>query len=253
MKIIKHIPNSITSLNLFSGCVGLYFVMLGRLEYASMMIFLAAVFDFFDGFAARLLHVKSDIGKELDSLADVVSFGVLPGFILFSMMNSSNVECLGNCHGTKLLPFIAFFIPVFSALRLAKFNLDTRQTSSFIGLPTPANAILIASFPLIALQESSLVPFNHLALAGLLYNPYLLAGYSIIFSYLLVSPIPLFALKFDSYGFKKNQYRYIFLLSSLLLLICFGLSGIPLVIAFYLLFSIIEQVYIKRNIRNGNV
>ncbi|MEI8203739.1 MAG: CDP-diacylglycerol--serine O-phosphatidyltransferase [Bacteroidota bacterium] len=247
MKILKHIPNSITSLNLFAGCVGLYFVMLGRLEYASMMIFLAAVFDFFDGFAARLLHVKSDIGKELDSLADVVSFGVLPGFIVFSIINSSQAECLLNCNGIRLLPFVAFLIPVFSALRLAIFNLDTRQTTSFIGLPTPANAILVASFPLIALQQSSLVPFNHEALAHFIYNPWLLAAFSLLFSYLLVSPLPLFSLKFQSYAFKNNQYRYIFLLSSLILIICLGYSGMPLVIAFYLLFSVIEQVYIKRS------
>ena len=141
MKIYKHIPNTITMLNLVSGCIGISIALTGRLYEASYFIGIAALFDFLDGFTARLLNVRSEIGKQLDSLADVVSFGLLPGMIIFMMMmNSANLPDSGFLNQNPL-PFLAFLIPVFSALRLAKFNLDTRQSNSFLGLPTPATAI----------------------------------------------------------------------------------------------------------------
>ena len=147
MRIKNHIPNAITLLNLLSGIFSIYFGMEGNLLFSAYCIFIAAVFDFFDGFAARLLHAKSDIGEQLDSLADVVSFGVAPGFIMFHMIKLS----LGLDFESSL-PFFGFIIPLFSALRLAKFNVDENQTDSFIGIPTPAVALLIASFPLIILN-----------------------------------------------------------------------------------------------------
>ncbi len=247
MKILKHIPNAITSMNLFSGCIGLYFAMLGKLDLAALMIFLAAVFDFFDGFAARLLHVKSEIGKQLDSLADVVSFGVLPGFIVFFMIQRGQNMCSWNCGNVHLLPFVAFLIPVFSALRLAKFNIDTRQTSSFIGLPTPALAIMVASFPLIAIQTSSFIPINLDCISQIIFHPYFLIAFSLIFSYLLVSPLPLFALKFHSYGFNENRIKYIFLILSITLIVCLKFIGIPMVVFLYLLISILEQISKKKS------
>ncbi|OZA56958.1 MAG: CDP-diacylglycerol--serine O-phosphatidyltransferase, partial [Sphingobacteriales bacterium 39-40-5] len=140
----KHIPNSVTCLNLFSGCLGIVFAFQGNLIWASYAIVIAAVFDFFDGMLARLLKAYSDIGKELDSLADMVSFGVLPSVIIYQLFAlSPQID-----FGADWLSFSAFIIAVFSALRLAKFNIDTRQSENFIGLPTPANALLIASFPL---------------------------------------------------------------------------------------------------------
>ena len=151
MNIKKHIPNAITSLNLVSGCIAIILTFNFDLKYAAYFILLAAVFDFFDGMAARWLHVKSAIGKELDSLADIVSFGVAPGLIVFQLCAVSN-DIVLFAGEINLVPFIALLIPVFSALRLAKFNLDTRQTESFIGLPVPANALMIASLPLILNQ-----------------------------------------------------------------------------------------------------
>jgi len=144
LKIKEQIPNAITLLNLLTGCIAIVFGFEDQLVIASCLIGLAAVFDFFDGFAARLLKVSSPIGKELDSLADVVSFGIVPGVILYRLL-SGNIDCpVINIAGKNIVPFIAFLIPLFSAIRLAKFNTDERQTDSFIGLPTPANAILIA-------------------------------------------------------------------------------------------------------------
>ena len=212
----KHIPNFITTLNLFSGCVAVYFAFQGNYEVAFYAILLSAVFDFFDGFAARLLHAYSPMGKELDSLADVVSFGVAPGAIIFALLSQTNVN--------EYLPYFGFIIPVFSALRLAKFNIDERQTTSFIGLPVPANAIFFAG--LVFAYTDVLVE-----------NAWLLIVLSIIFSLLLVSELPMFSLKFKNFGWNNNQIQYLFLAGCVIILGIFMLNAFAFLIAWYILLS----------------
>lgn len=197
---------------------------------AAYLTGIAAVLDFFDGFVARWLKAYSAIGKELDSLADCVTFGVLPGMIIFSLMRKS---MSGDGYGLiefVVLPYMAFIISVFSALRLAKFNVDTRQTTSFIGVPTPANAMLIASFPLILDQ--------YLPSAGIILNLYFLIGLTLIMSYLLVAEIPLFALKFKNYSFAANKTQYIFLFLSLVLIFALQFIAIPFIILLYIVLSL---------------
>jgi CDP-diacylglycerol---serine O-phosphatidyltransferase len=228
--IKKHIPNALTSLNLACGMAGILFVLDGNLEYGAYFIFLAAVFDFLDGFVARILKVNSEIGKQLDSLADMVTFGVLPAFILFSMIESSSAH--------PYLPYTAFLVGIFSALRLAKFNIDTRQLDRFIGVPTPANALLISTLPFLA-EKSEFF-------GGLLSNPYFLVGIGLVMSFLLVAELPLIALKFKEYSFRKNIFRYLVLVFSLISLIIFGIAGIPFAIIMYIALSFIEAL-ITRN------
>lgn len=225
MNIKKHIPNALTSGNLLSGCIGIVAVFEGDLVLATYMIWLAAIFDFFDGFAARMLKVSSPIGGELDSLADLVTFGVLPSLMIFKMLQLSG---LGGW-----LPYLAFVIAVFSALRLAKFNVDTRQTTSFIGLPTPANALFIGSLPLI-------IEYSQLPL-GFITEPWFLLGCTFILSFLLVAELPLFALKFKSFGWAENKVKYVFLIISVVLIIFFKFVAIPLIIVLYVLLSLFNR------------
>jgi CDP-diacylglycerol--serine O-phosphatidyltransferase len=230
----KHIPNFITSLNLVCGCIGIGFLFKNNIPYAAWAIVFAALFDFLDGMFARLLHVKSEIGKELDSLADMVSFGVLPGFIMYSMLD----QCVGDAEGWKaFIPFIAFLIPVFSALRLAKFNIDKRQTDKFIGLPTPANAIFIASIPFILYYDPEKVPAISIVLA----NPGFLIVLTFILAFLLVAPLPLFALKFKDFSWSKNSVKYIFIILSLILLIFLSFVAIPIILPLYIFLSLISN------------
>jgi len=220
----KHIPNFITCLNLFSGCVGVYLAFRGNFQGAFTAVIVSAVFDFFDGFAARMLKAYSPMGKELDSLADMVSFGVLPGAMVFSLLSKTEMN--------EWLPYLAFIIPVFSGLRLAKFNIDERQTSSFIGLPTPANAIfwggLILSF------ESFLSSYTWLLIILIL-----------LFSYLLVAEIPMFSLKFKNYAWNSNQTQYLFLIGCAVILAVFQLSAFPILIGWYIALSIGLSVFHK--------
>lgn len=229
----KHIPNFITLLNLLSGCIAIAAAFEGNLILASWLVGLAAIFDFLDGMAARLLHVKSAIGKELDSLADMVSFGLLPGVMVFQLLNL-NPELQ-----SIYIPYIAFLIPIFSALRLAKFNTDTRQEEMFYGLPTPANAILIASFPLILDQNMFVFGLDFGFINSILINQWFLVSLSILLSWLLVAEIPLMSLKFKSLSWVDNRARYILLLLSLILLIIFQFAGIPIIITLYILISLI--------------
>jgi len=227
-RVKKHLPNAITCANLFSGCVGIVFAFQQNLIVAAYALFLAAIFDFFDGFASRVLQSFSGIGKDLDSLADMVSFGVLPSVILYELfLRAPQVEHIGS-----YLNFIAFLIPVFSALRLAKFNTDTRQAEIFIGLPTPANAILIASFPLLIVQYPNLSVY--------ILNPYVLSVFVLVMCALLVAEIPLMSLKFKNRDFNKNIYRYLLLLFSAILILFFKFAAVPVVIFIYLLLSIIQ-------------
>jgi len=216
--IKKHIPNFITSLNLYAGCLAIYYGFRGDYELVLLFVLLAAVFDFADGLAARLLHAYSPMGKELDSLADVVSFGVAPGILVLSMLTQSNLP--------YWVAFSGFIIPVFSALRLAKFNIDERQTSSFIGLPTPANALFWVGMG---------YSFSEVLIA----NPWYILAFTFIFSGLLVSELPMFSLKFKSLKWKDNQVQYIFLMVSILLIALFQANALALIIGWYILFSIL--------------
>ncbi|RYZ96380.1 MAG: CDP-diacylglycerol--serine O-phosphatidyltransferase [Sphingobacteriaceae bacterium] len=227
-RVKKHLPNFITCANLFSGCIGIVFTFTDNLVFASYAIFLAAIFDFFDGLASRVLQSYSGIGKDLDSLADLVSFGVLPSFILYELyQRSPQINHIGI-----YLSFVAILIAVFSALRLAKFNTDIRQTDSFIGLPTPANALVVASFPLILQQ--------HPEFSKYILNPYGLTVFVIVMCTLLVAELPLMSLKFKNRDFNKNIYRYLLLLLSAILILFFKFAAVPVVIIFYITLSLIQ-------------
>ena len=225
--ITRHIPNALTCMNLFSGCIACVMAFHANFEMAMLFIVIGAVLDFFDGLAARLLHAYSNIGKDLDSLADDVSFGVAPALIVFSLFKEINypdyLSFLANW-----LPYAAFLIAIFSALRLAKFNNDTRQTTSFIGLPVPANALFWAS--LVAGCE---------AIAS--YHPLLTLALVCLFSWLLVSEIPMFSLKFKNLSWKDNKIAFIFVIISAILLITLKIAGFAAVIVWYILLSILTQ------------
>jgi CDP-diacylglycerol--serine O-phosphatidyltransferase len=261
---IKNIPNGLTSLNLISGCIAIALAFHGMLSYAGYFILAAAVFDFFDGMVARSLKVHSPIGKELDSLADVVSFGVAPSIILLQLMakslmpqqdvfigffesfSSSEMDPLTKIFMYRNVVEFGFWtyfflatpllIAVFSAVRLAKFNIDTRQTTSFIGLPTPANAIFILSLGFIS--ETVKNP----TVQGIIIHPMTLFFVSAIFSYLLVCEMPMFAIKFKNFGIKDNALKYGFIVVSLILLAIFKLYALPIVILLYILVSFVVWV-----------
>lgn len=237
ISVIKHIPNTITSGNLFCGCLSIVATFDGNPTLAAGYIILAAILDFFDGFAARLLKVHGELGKQLDSLADVVSFGVAPGFIFYKHSQEHLVFEYG------FLQFLPFLLIIFSAVRLAKFNIDPRQSDSFIGVPTPANALLICSIPLV--MEHG--PF----LAQTIYTSFLfLTIYPLLFSYLLVAELPLFALKFKHFGFKDNEIRWIFILACILLVSLFQYFGIGLSIILYVLLSLLIHLRKKYEIQS---
>jgi len=245
MNIKKHIPNTITCLNLLFGCFSIVYALKGNLIFASYFIGVAAIFDFLDGLAARILKTYSAIGKELDSLADVVSFGVAPGIIVFQLLKFSNdLPVLIIVGKTNIIPFIAFLIPILSAVRLAKFNLDTRQTESFIGLPVPANALFFASFPLIIRQFQEMCSCMQVYV-DFFTNAYLYIGLTVVFSLLLVSHIPLFSLKIKNFRLKDNAYQYILLICSLALFIIFKFTAIPIIIILYIVLSIIQNTLKK--------
>lgn len=225
----KHIPNTITCLNLFSGCVGLVYAFQGELIYAGYAILISAVLDFFDGMLARLLNAYSEIGKELDSLADVVSFGVLPSAMVYELLKQLSPE-------GSYLPYTAFLIAIFSALRLAKFNIDPRQTENFIGLPTPANALFMMSLPYFIAFE---------AFSGFVKHPATLVGITIVMSLLLVAELPLFSLKFKSLGWSANFYRYLLIAVALILILLLKFAAIPFIIIFYLILSSIQNLQSK--------
>ena len=261
--IKKHIPNAITCCNLLCGCLAIIQAFEGHLVMASYLVILAAIFDFFDGFAARLLKVSSAIGKDLDSLADMVTFGVVPGILMFQLLRNAVISISGtddfyyrieqsteqtatfalfdfdSYTAYHTVPYIALIIPVFSAIRLAKFNNDTRQSESFIGLPTPANGLFIISLILV-------FKFNNRLCNSFLSNTYFLCSLCVILSILLIVEIPLFALKFKNFKWTGNEIRFVFLGLSVLLLVAFQFLGIMLIILLYLLMSVIHN-RIKKN------
>ena len=233
----KHIPNTMTCCNLISGCIATYWAFMGVAYLALLFIVIGAVFDFFDGMVARLLHVSSPIGKELDSLADDITFGFAPSAIIFSYL------CTFHIH-LPFIPFLAFIMAAFSALRLAKFNLDERQALGFIGLPTPANALFWGSL-IVGLQDWSADSSLFTLHSSLL--PYLILVGTFISCWLLIAEIPMFALKFKTWGWKGNEIKYIFILSCIPLLLFLGISGLAAIIAWYVILSVITTKKIKTN------
>ena len=222
--MLKHIPNLLTISNLICGCIALYFTFHNNLVFAACLIGLAAVFDFMDGAAARLLKVSSPMGKELDSLADMVSFGVVPGSVVFHLLETSTLSTYS---------FVALAIPAFSAYRLAKFNVDERQNENFIGLPTPANCLVFVSFPLIStFQGESMI-------ASVIEMPEVLISLTVLLSLALVSEIPLFSLKFKNLKFADNKLRFFFIGISILSLAFMQFSAIPLIVLLYFVLSVV--------------
>ncbi len=243
----KQIPNLITVLNLLCGCLAILFVVSGDLVISSFLVIAGMFFDFFDGLVARLLHVQSKLGVQLDSLADMVSFGVVPGLMMFQLLNKSLMpqelrtgfeatETLkGFEPGMSFIPFIGMLIIIASAYRLAKFNIDTRQSDNFIGLPTPANTLLIISLPLIFQYQYS--PF----LEQVIFNHWFLIALTIVSSLLLNAEIKLFSLKFKSWDFNANQVRYIFLALSIAAIIAMKFIAIPFIITIYIVVSLLRK------------
>jgi CDP-diacylglycerol--serine O-phosphatidyltransferase len=240
--MIKHIPNFITLLNLFSGCIALVYALDGSLITSSVFIGIAAVFDFLDGMAARLFKVTSNIGKDLDSLADVVSFGVVPGAILFMLLSDSMASFVTSETAIMIIPFTGFIIPLFSALRLAKFNSDKRQQDAFYGLPTPANALFIAAIPFILQQEYTLLGPGLMILKRGLLNPVSLMALVIILSWLLIADFRLLSLKFKSFAWHDNQARFVFLIISLILILFLYFSAAPFILLMYIIISATMKV-----------
>lgn len=272
--IVKQIPNLLTLSNLLCGCLAIKFAFEWNLVMSAYLVGLAAIFDFLDGFAARLLKVSGEMGKQLDSLADMVSFGLVPGIMAFQLLKISLFTDVvyheGDVyHIIDSLAYLAFMIPIFSAYRLAKFNIDTRQTDQFIGLPTPANAIFFSSLILIffdgndmnivgnslfnketydyEIQAYIFEFLNNLNFVqAWIITPNLLAGMVIFASILLVVELPLFALKFKNFGWSDNKVRYVFLTISLSLLIIFQLMAIPFIVILYVLLSIVNNLIFKQ-------
>lgn len=235
----KHFPNTLTCCNLISGCIATYFAFQANYETAFLFIIIGAVFDFFDGFAARLLHVSSAIGKELDSLADDITFGFAPSAIVFSLLKESIAACSTDgvavcCPVAEYLPFVAFLMAAFSGLRLAKFNIDERQTTTFIGLPTPANALFWASLSVAIKNSGDILSTSWIA-------PTMVVG-MLVSSWLLVCEVPMFALKFKSFALKDNVVRYGFVAMSAFLLLALGWVGFSAIIVLYVLTSIANNV-----------
>jgi CDP-diacylglycerol--serine O-phosphatidyltransferase len=241
--MIKQIPNIITSLNLLCGCVAIMFAVSGDLVSASFFAFAGIFLDFFDGLAARVLNAQSQVGLQLDSLADVVTSGVLPGIVMVQLLSealtgtSLDISTIfsDTANSTSIesyLPFIGLLIAVASGYRLAKFNVDTRQTTSFIGLPVPANTLLILSLPLIISFQAGQ------QITEVILTPWFLIIITLVSCVLLNAEIPLFGLKFKTWNFKDNAVRYLFLIASILLLVVLKFIAIPIIIFLYILVSL---------------
>ena len=245
------IPHLLTLCNLFSGCIATVFAMQNELEWAALFVFIGIFFDFFDGLVARQLQVQSELGVQLDSLADMVTSGLVPGIVMFQLFSMShtggwNAVSWQDAHFGEglpelntLLPFFGFLITLASAYRLARFNTDEDQLESFTGLPTPANALLVLSLPLILLYQGNDY------LNSIILNPWFLIAHTLLSSYLLNSNIQLFALKFKDWSFKPNALRYIFLTLSLVLLLTIKFLAIPGIVALYILSSLVDRLDVR--------
>lgn len=245
MEIKKYIPNIITLINLFCGCIALVFASQNQFEITFFFVCLGIFFDFFDGFFARLFKVSSPLGLQLDSLADMVTSGVVPGFVMFKMMLQAygesivfDINSLNNYN--VIFSFLGFAITLGACYRLANFNIDTRQTDSFIGLPTPANTLFILSLPLV-LKYSNIefITSNLTCIRVLLVISFLSA-------YIMNAEIPLFSLKVKNFSIQKNALQIFFLTTSVILLLLFKYLGVCLVIVFYVLLSVIQNFFLKK-------
>ncbi|WP_282073711.1 CDP-alcohol phosphatidyltransferase family protein [Polaribacter atrinae] len=237
MNLKKHIPNLITLGNLFCGTVATIFAVEGDFVYAGLFVVLGILFDFFDGFAARLLNVSGELGKQLDSLADMVTSGVVPGIIVYKLLIANN-SGLTDFNEQSYVPYLGLLLTLGACYRLAKFNIDTRQSDSFIGLPTPAMSLFIISLPLI--QEYSTVAFAQELIA----SNYFLIAVTLILTYLMNAELPLFSLKFKDYSFKKNIIVYSFLFASLILIYTLHFLSIPFIIILYIIISLIKKIIV---------
>lgn len=257
MKIKEQIANFFTLMNLVCGVIAIVSIINQNLSLACLLVFLGALFDFADGFIARALGISSELGKQLDSLSDVVTFGVVPGLIAYTLL----VFSLGGRNPFVVynygsfpppLTLVAVFIPAFSALRLAKFNIDTKQSKNFIGLPTPANGLLWASFGLIIAggRQVSLLgaasPEIGDSIRGALSETTFLVSAVVLLSFLLVAPINLMGLKFDKFTWQGNEMKFLLILVSAALLILLGFAAVPIILLLYILFSIIHFYILKR-------
>lgn len=243
MAFKKHVPNLITLCNLACGLIALIWAFNMNYEYAFVWVCIGIFFDFWDGFFARILKAQSPMGLQLDSLADMVTSGVVPGLIMFQMLvgiadNQQEYNLSPENYYFGLFPYVGFIITLASCYRLAKFNVDTRQTDSFIGLPTPANALFITSLAAMTTKEST-----PLLIIDLLSNPYILVGISILSAFMLNAEIPLFSLKVKYFNWENNKTQIIFLVVSVLMLFFFQYLAIPLIILFYVLLSAIMNKF----------
>ena len=259
-KIVSFIPNLFTLGNLLCGCLAIIYASNRQFDWSAYMVFLAAFLDFFDGFLARLLKVSSELGKQLDSLADMVSFGVAPGIMMFELLSINEIAMHDSylvLHDFKYINYVALLIPLFSGYRLAKFNIDTKQTNGFIGLPTPANALFFMSIGWIFIYYTTHLRYEENLYEGLehkfspfefyyLYlssNPYFLISLIVLFSFLLISPLKLIALKFKNFGWADNKIRYIFLVICAVLLVLFQFVAIPFIVILYILTSVVNNIF----------
>ena len=244
----QHIPNIITLLNLLCGSIAVIFAVNSNFELAAFFVFLGIFFDFFDGFFARKLKVQSELGLQLDSLADMVTSGLVPGIIIYKLLSLTvDMPEMTNDWGfnrfdfnISILPLLGLLITLASAYRLAKFNIDEDQQSYFKGLPTPANALLILSLPLIMEFQ------NSDAMNAIILNKWFLIGLTLLSCYLLNSSIKLFALKFKDWSFKANATRYIFIILSIVTLIVLQFAAIPIIILIYIFMSILDNLTTKQ-------
>ena len=245
MSIKKHIPNAITLLNLLAGLLALIHAFNGNYNEAFSLVCLGIFFDFWDGFFARIWKVQSPIGLQLDSLADMVTSGVVPGLVMYKMLadiqeNQSQYNLTEDTYYMGVVPYLGFLITLGSCYRLAKFNVDTRQSDSFIGLPTPANALLIMSIPMIQFHSE----FEWLV--DFLSNPFVLVGITVLSSYLLNAEIPLFSLKVKSFSWEKYKMQVVFLILSLILIILLEFIAIPIIILLYVMLSVVNNTVGKK-------
>jgi CDP-diacylglycerol--serine O-phosphatidyltransferase len=260
-----NIPNLFTTMNMLSGILAILLALAGRIDIAPYFIFLGAALDFFDGFLARLLKQQGELGKQLDSLADMITFGLAPGIIIavvlvfqdghihyltestaFRFMIVGNwLADLPTLQLSGKLPLVALIIPFFSMFRLAKFNIDTRQSESFIGLPTPANTIFFMAFPLLLTRYGNTAGWQHDLILWLI-QPAVLIPIIVIMSLLLVAELPLFALKFKGFQWKGNEIRYTFLISCGILIPLLMIWAIPIIVLLYLLFSFVNNTISKK-------
>ena len=240
---MKHyIPNSISLINLFCGCCALVSILYGLFIEAFWFLFAGAAADFLDGMIARWLKVKSALGKELDSLADMVSFGVVPGMIIYMLLVGHDAS--GNVtFSLQLNAAPAFILTLFAALRLAKFNIDTRQAENFIGLPTPSCAMFTTGLMLI-------YHFDSFGLRDFVSNPYFLYGCVILFSYLLVSEIPMFSFKFTALKWKGNEIKFIFAAIAVSLLVLLQEAAVSFIVVIYILFTTTRYWWTRNDVKN---